>query len=305
MPKELILLTVTALLVSGLFLAVFGLGLGFLFMFLPSLPLFALGLGKRPTLALNAALAAAVIISVVAGVASGILFLLFLGFPAWYLAKESLVCRDEPGGRQWMPIGLMLTRLTLCACIAVALMTLYYVPQPGGLPQLLSQNIREAFADLHEDYGDIIDDLANRWSFMVFAITIWLWGLALYAHAWLINRILASKGLEQRPSFSIEVFELPHWMPSLLAICALASLIGSPSMSFLGKSIMISLLLPYFFQGAALMHQASTKWPSRRFFLFFIYFMVFAQFWPALIISGIGLGQQIKRLSGASSWFKS
>jgi len=305
MPKDFIYIFIAALVASGLFLAVFGIGLGFVFMFLPTLPLFAVGLGKQPSLALNATFAAAILISLVAGVPSGLLFLLFLGLPAWYLIKESLLWRDGPDARLWMPVGLVLSRLTFYACGIVALMTLYYAFQPGGLPHMLSQNIRDAFADLREDYGDVIDALANRWSFLIFSVTIWLWGLALYAHAWVINRLLVVKGRQVRPDLAIEPFTLPHWLPSLLAICALASLIGSPSMSFLGKSTLISLLLPYFFQGAALMHLASQRWPSRRFFLFFIYFMIVAQFWPALILSGIGLWNQIKRLSESGSWFKS
>jgi hypothetical protein len=305
MPNDLLFISLASLLSAGLFLTVFGIGLGFIFMFLPTLPLFALGLGKEPKFALFSAIAAAVIIAAIAELPTGLLFLLFLGLPTWYLAKESLLWRGNPAARQWMPIGIILTRLTLCAAAAVALMTLYYAFQPGGLPHMLSQNMREAFADLHDEYGDIIDALAAKWSFLVFSITIWLWGLALYAHAWLVNRALSLKQKNIRPDFAIKAFDLPHWLPSLLAICALASLIGGPSLSFLGKTTLISLLLPYFFQGAALMHIASHKWPSRRFFLFFIYFMIFAQFWPALIVSGIGLAQQIKHLSETGSWFRS
>jgi hypothetical protein len=305
MPKDLSCILIAAVASSALFLAVFGLGLGFIFMFLPTLPLLALGLTRPSSLALNAALGASVIISLVVDVPSGLLFLLFLGLPAWYLAKESLLWHGSFAARQWTPIGLILTRLAVYASVLVALMTAYYATQPGGLPHLLSDNIHDAFADLREDYGDIIDGLANRWSFLVFSSTIWLWALTLYAHVWAVNRLLMIKGWNLRPPFAIEPFELPHWLPSLLAICALASLIGGDSLSFLGKSTLISLLFPYFLQGAALMHIASKRWPSRRFFLFFIYFMIFAQFWPALILSGVGLWDQIKRLSQSGHWFKS
>jgi len=305
MSKDLTHTLIAGLLSGGLFLAVFASGLGFIFMFLPTLPLFAVGLSKQPQLALTGALIAGALVALVAGSPSGLLFLLFLGLPAWYLAKESLLCRGSPSARQWMPVGLILTHLTLCGCAAVAVVTLFYAAQPGGLPHMLSQNIHEAFADLQDEYGDVIDALAARWSFLVFSITLWLWGIALYAHAWLVNRVLAAKNRQLRPDFRIDVFPMPQWMLSLLAICAVASLIGGPSLSFLGKSTLISLMLPYFFLGAALMHAASPTWPSRRFFLFFIYFMVFAQFWPALILSGIGLWHQIKHLSGSGSWFKS
>jgi len=305
MPKHLLLTLIAAALASGLFLAVLASGLGFIFMFLPTLPLFVIGLGKQPRLALIAALIASALIGLAAGPSIAILFIVFFGLPSWYLANHSLLWRSDGTGRQWMPVGTILTQLTLYACATVALITLFYASQPGGLPQLLSQNIHEAFSDLQGDYGDVIDMLAGRLSFLVFSIAVWLWGLALYAHAWLANRLLSAKGHNLRPNFAIDVFHMPGWMLTLLAICALASLIGSPSMSFLGKSTLISLMLPYFFQGAALMHAVCRTWLNRRFFLFFVYFMMFALFWPALILSGVGLWHQIKHLSADKTSSKS
>ncbi|MDE3059592.1 MAG: DUF2232 domain-containing protein [Pseudomonadota bacterium] len=297
MTKSLIDTLTAGVLTAVLFLSVFGMGLGFLFMFLPTLPLFYTGFGRGPKSALDAMLAAAVLIGAIAGVPAGVFFLLLLGLPAWYISRESLRLRVEGARRKWMPVGMIITHLTLYACALVGLMGLFYAFQPGGVAGLLSQNIHEAFADLEDDYGDILDMLASQWSFLVFPVTIWLWGLALYAHGWVAHRLLRGKAL--RPDFAVGRFSIPGWMLWLLAICGLASLIGSPSMSLVGKSTLISLMLPYFFSGTALMHDASRSWPNRRFFLFFIYFVIFAQFWPALALSGVGLWHQIKCLSAA------
>lgn len=298
MKKPLAHAFIAGLLASGLFLFVFGLGLGFIFMFLPTLPLLALGLSKAPRLALYGAFFATALITMLTDMAVGLLFLLFLGLPAWFLARESLRARSHGPVEEWLPIGLILTQLTLYACAFVALLTLFYALQPESLPQVLSQNIQAAFADLKGSYGQIIDTLANEWSFLVFSIAIWLWGMTLYFHGWLAHRALAKKGIVRRPDFRLRPFMIPSWMLSLLAICALASLAGGESLRFLGKSTLISLMLPYFFAGAALMHETSKNWPSRGFFLFFIYFIIFAQFWPALFLSGVGLWVQIKGLSG-------
>ncbi len=102
-------------------------GLGFIFMFLPTLPLFFIGLGKEPRLLACAALAAAIIIASLAGLASMLVFLVLLALPAWYMADRSLRWRmAADGSREWMPLGLILIRLTIFGCAGLALITLFY-----------------------------------------------------------------------------------------------------------------------------------------------------------------------------------
>lgn len=305
MSKALIVSLIAGLLSAGLFLIIFGIGLGFIFMFLPTLPLLSLGLSRDASLTIISSATASVIIAAVAGLPVGILFMLFLGFPCWYMVDRAL--RSHNG--QWFPVGIIFLHLTIAACVAVAVVALYYHDVPGGLPAMVSKDIHEAFSDVDGEYAEVIDTLASQWSFLVFSITTWLWALALYAHGWLATRALNQKRQQLRPDFAIHPFPMPNWMFSLMAIAALASLIGSESMSFVGKSTLISLMLPYFLLGAQVMHSASQTWPSRRFFLFFIYFSIFAQFWPAMILSGVGLYTHIKsinkHLSGDGSSSKS
>lgn len=307
MSKPLISALTTGLLSSGLFILVFGSGLGFMFMFLPALPLFFLGLSPKHPMMRLAIVFATVPIGLVGGLAALLLFLVFLALPTWYFSSKALLCAkgEEKGSVIWYPLGAIILNLSLYACCLVAAMTWYYHSAEGGLPALLSQNIRDAFVGLENDYGDIIERMATHWSFLMFPVTIWLWGILLYAHAWLANRLLAKPKQQLRPDMVVQSFTIPSWMLSLLLICALATLIGSPSMRFLGKSTLLTLMLPYFFLGCTLMHRACKNWPSSRFFLFFVYFLVFTQFWPVMILAAMGLWQQIKDLSGSGSWSKS
>ena len=307
MPKHLASALIAGLFSGGLFLVVFGTGLGFIFMFLPSFPLFFVSLSPKFSLSHAAIVAATTVITLVAGLASGILFLIFLGLPVWYFSKKALLSGAGIGAgeRLWYPIGLIIMHLTLCACVLVALMTWYYAGEPGGLPLILEHNIHEAFADMDSgEYSDIIEHIAGSWSFLLFPLTIWLWGMLLYAHAWLTNRILLQNKRQVRPDMEVQPFLIPSWMLTLLAIAALATLIGSPSMSFLGKMTLLSLMLPYFFLGCTLMHLMCKTWTSGRFFIFFVYFMAVTQFWPVLILALIGLWHQIKCLPAGGSWFR-
>ncbi len=297
MHKEMKTALLAGLLSSALFVIVFGIGLGFLFMFLPTLPLFYAGLGVNARAARDASLLAALVIGLLSGPSALVVYLLFLGFPAMFICQRAMLVRFEGLDKHWYPVGAIMTSLALWGTGLVALITVFYWGQPGGLPAILADTIREAFDGLQDEYGDVIEALANSWAFLIFPVTLWLWCLMLYGHAWLTTRWLVKKGVQRRTDFSITPFPLPSWLLQLLAIAALASLIGSDSMRFLGKASLVSLMLPYFFAGTAFLRESTASWPNHRFFMFFIYFLVFTQFWPALIVAGIGLWGQIKHLS--------
>lgn len=297
MPKHLTYPLLAGIASAALFLLVSLLGLGFFFLFLPTLPLLVAGLSLGPRPALKATVFASISVSLVASLPAGVMFFVLLGFPAWYIADRSLLAARTEGATRWYPVGLVFLHLSLYACGLLALTAFYYTGKAGGLEQIVAEAMKKEFSGVEPEYADMLATLASQWAFLIFSITIWLWGLALYAHAWFAQRVVANRGHALRPDVAVEVFTLPNWMLGLLAICALASLIGSAAMQFLGKACLISLLLPYFLSGCAHMHKASANWPNRRFFLFFVYFMVFAQFWPALMIAGIGLWQHIKALS--------
>lgn len=291
---------------AGLFLLVAGLGLGFFFMFLPTLPLLYAGLSGQFRIVLTSSVFAAAIVAVLSGLDNAIIYLFFLVVPSLYLAWLCLATiTSSTGHKIWFPIGIILLHLTLMGCAVVALMTLYYARQDGGIMAVIAEHAHKEFSQLEAEYGTMLDAVVKRWAFLIFSITLWLWVLAIYAHAWVANRLIAKNTPPIRASMAIEPFAMPHWLLSLLAICALGSLIGSPSMQFAAKSTIISLMLPYFLLGCALMHSASKKWPSRRFFLFFAYFMVFALLWPAFVLSAVGFFHHIKSLSGLSNSSKS
>lgn len=285
-------------LAAGLFLFIAASGLGFVFLFLPVLPLLWLGLGRAPKFALYSGIAASLIVAL-ANAGAGLSFLLLLGFPAWALSRLALLWRADEGGQLWFPLGIAFTRLTLYASAMVALAALIYVGHEGGIAAAVSQQMRRALDPLGEEYAPAVILLAEHWAFLVFSTAIWLWGLMLYVYGWLANTLLARMGKNIRPDFTMRTFPMPNWMLSLLGLCALAALAGGASLAFIGKALLIALLLPYFFLGAAWMHTASAGWPNRGFLLFFIYFLMLAMLWPVLILSGIGLVHHIKRLSGS------
>ncbi|MCE2927097.1 MAG: hypothetical protein LW823_05600 [Rickettsiales bacterium] len=283
---------------SGLFLAAASLGLGFFFLFISTLPLFFPALRSELRVCLIGGLIGIIPISILAGFDAGLMYWLYLALPAWYLARQSLLYAVDGKETLWFPIGLPLLQITIMGITTIAMMTGYYASVDGGIMGIISTQIESGFKDMEPEMVVMLKNVAEHWSFLVFGLTVWVWVLLLYAHLWVANRMLNDKKI--RPSIALEPFTMPGWVIGLMAIAALASLIGSPSMQFLGKSALICMMLPYFLLGCALMHEASKNWPSRRFFLFFVYFMIVAQFWPALVLSGWGFFSHIKSLSGGA-----
>jgi hypothetical protein len=286
---------------GGLFLLVAALQLGFFFMFLPTLPLFSAGLGRHSRIAFYGALAAALLIGALVNGETALAYLAAIGLPCWYLSKRAILWRGEGEARQWYPLGLAFLDFTFYAIALLALVMLLFAGEPGGLPGAFASLISEAMAGFEEQYRDAAIAVAAKWVALIVAIMYWLWALALYAHAWFTNRMLAGKQANRRPDFAVMPFDMPGSALFAIAAAGLFSLVADPSLRFFGQASLVMLMLPYFFSGAAVMHQTSKNWPSRRFFLFFVYFSIAAQFWPALGVSAIGLWQHIKRLSSIPS----
>jgi hypothetical protein len=226
--------------------------------------------------------------------------LFLMGVPAWYITKYAILFRDESTGRTWYPLGLIWTNLTFYAALLILAIGMYYAGGDPSLEGILAAKIRATFAQTGDEYAKAVDALANQ-PFLLFTMAGWLWGLTLYGLAWVTNRKLVQQGKSIRPDFTLHMFPLPNLILMLLGACAAISLLGGAEAAFLAKALFLLLFLPYFFLGCILLHKETQSWPSRRFFLFFIYFMVFFQFWPAFLLAGAGLLHHIKHLSGSST----
>ncbi|MDX1975337.1 MAG: hypothetical protein SFT92_06635 [Rickettsiales bacterium] len=286
---------------ASLFLATVYFGLGLIFLFIPTLPLFHIGL-RHPNL--FPALLASFIVYLIGGSQLALVFFFVFALPTHYICRHALRYESDEIGQAtyWYPMGRILSNLALYSCLFMVIITAYYLARGMPIHELLSERLGTAIAELRKDLDMPIQPFSAKLVFLIFSITAWFWVLFLYGSAWVSHKLLASKHRNVRPLMSIELFVMPAWMLQPILICGLASLIGSPTMQFLGNACLLTLMLPYFFLGVAVMHETSKSWPSRRFFLFFVYFIMITQFFPVMILSGIGLWHHIKRLSaGASS----
>ena len=297
---------IAALVSSGLFLAVAGANLGFVFIFLPCLPFFLLGFTEstKSTRVLQAGVLASALIALLTGSPLlGLCFYYIFPTSCWLMScflvwhhDIKLGEQDFPILRMYFPVGDIIIYLACYGCATLALITAFYAGTDANLPHLLAANIQTQIDAMQKEYNMDLNVSANNLSFMACGFVVWFWAIALFAHAWIANLILIKNNMSQRPSLAITPFAMPNWLLTLMGICALASLIGGESMRFLGKASLIILLLPYFFQGIAMLHFYTHKWHNQKVFLFCVYFSI-PLFWPStFVIAGLGLWQHIKVL---------
>lgn len=233
--------------------------------------------------------------------------LYFFGFalPCWYLCHMAMRYYDIKLDlsplplRLWYPAGLITVYLALYGCAIMALTTAIFAIGDTSLPEFIAQTTiaKEIISVLNSEY-EISDGVSPSYlAFLLCGSAAWLWCFFMFGYGWFVNYTLVKKNHAKRPNLSIHPFPMPHWLLTFMSICALASIIGGESMSFLGKSCLFILLVPYFFQGAAILTISTRQMSKNLVFMFIFYFIALITFWPALLIAGIGIWNHIKILN--------
>jgi hypothetical protein len=286
---------------AGLYVVVATFGLGFLFLFLPSLPIFWMGMSNRSDEALRASLAATLLLAVISGPASALVYLLVIALPAWYMAQEASKNGVYQQRVWWFPLTVIVARLVAAFSFLTLALALYYSHIPGGLAELVAARIREAMAlfvgEVDEKTFATMQMAAAHYSFLVFGVFAWMWIACLYLHGWVVCRELTRQRKPARPDMAVAPFPPPNWMISLLLISMLAIAIGSETMVFWGKTSLMVLLLPYFLLGLALLHERTKRLQNRTLLLFCLYLLLAMLPWAAVIAAAYGVTYHVSLLN--------
>lgn len=302
MPRNFAPALIAGVVSAILYLVVFAFGLGFLFLFLPTLPVLWLGLKKQSLMSLYACLTGLILLCVFSNPVNALLlYFACLTLPSWYIAHESLKSGQHGTSTIWFPLTTIFARLMTAAVFMLLIITLAYSNHEGGLPGMIAPHISDAFhmlsPEMDTQTSTIIKTMAPNLAFLVFCVSAWMWAACIYLHAWIVNRELIRQKLNIRPDMAIDASPPPNWMISLLIITAVASLLGSASLAFWGKASLVILLFPYFLLGLSLLHRNVRTLQYRFFLLFSIYFLLASLLWPALIIAGYGFIYHVRLLN--------
>lgn len=275
---------------AGLYLVIFGLGLGVPLMLLPSLSLFMLGLWLGPVPLLYAAGAGIFLVLIATGTGSAVFYLGFIVLPVLLFCASALTRKEE----EWMPAGNVLIDLSVYVALVFAAVIAHFAGQ-GSVQAQIAQQLRQEFSGADPQVLAAIGLIGDRLSFLLLSASAWWWILLLYAHALIARWILASQGKPVRPSLALEIFSPPLWLPGALTLAGLLSL-SDGNWAFMARTLLLILLLPYFLLGTAVIHGRVRDWPNRGIALFLLYFFILSLVWPALIVAGLGVWQQCRSL---------
>ncbi len=257
------------------------------------LPLLLVGLTLGLTPVLIATASAGAIGWLIAGGLAALTFIVIIGLPSLVLVRQALLNRPAADGTtvEWYPPGPLLAQLTALAAAGVLLAFLMFAGEEGGLVGAVEGFLEGALIELGATGPGM--DLAGalRGSAALFpGIMAASWLLMVAVNAMLAQSLAVRLRRNVRPTPDIARLALPRWLSFGTVAAAVLSLVGGGGgVGFLGRSLLVLLLVPYLFQGLAVAHAFARRWGLPQLALVAFYVVLVLLGWPALLIVILGL----------------
>lgn len=287
---------------------------GVLFMLLVPLPLFLSGLSLGSTAVLLSATTACLALSLLiamattqvagslaSGLADGVgIFLgtaFTLALPVVVLVRQALLNRtNDDGSVEWYPAGLLVMWLTGAgvALLAFSFGSLLWFGSGESLEAIFAGQLTDALRLVVPDAEDAqLQEAAATTAQIGLGLGLDSWLMVIAANGILAQGVLGRFGRNLRPAPDITQFDLPNWLALALAATALVAMLAPGDIGFLARSLVVVLLLPYFFAGLAVVHAACRNRGARTVMLTIFYIILILFAWPAALVVGLGLLDQV------------
>lgn len=291
MPNPIALAVLAGLVSSSLFLSVLT---GFpgmvLFAYFVQLPLLFIGLTLGLTGSVVAAASGLLVNGLIAGFTTALIYALVQILPTLIVVRQGLLSRQDGGRIEWYPPGLLLAQLTALAAGAIVAAFVVLLSQPGGLEGAIESFVRSAlseFGALPED-GQVPPEFGG-WIFVFPGLMATSWLVMIVVNAVLAQALAVRSGWNRRPSPDIVMLELPWWLWPGIGLAVFLSLLGESGLGFLGRSLLMVLVVPYVFLGLAVLHALARKWAYPGLALAAVYGSIVVLGWPILAVLLLGL----------------
>jgi hypothetical protein len=252
------------------------------------LPLLFVGFSMGLAASLLAAAGGVVVCGLIAGAVAAAMFALVQAAPALMVIRQALLSRQQDGRIEWYPPGLVLAQLTALAAGAIALAFFLLLGQPDGLRGVVGEFLSSSLAGLGAAEMAIEDGpVLERWLFLFPGLMAASWLVMVVLNAVLAQAIAVRIGRNRRPTPQLSEVELPGWLWPAMAVAALLAVLGEGP-GFLGRSLLIVLVVPYVFLGLAVIHAAARRFSHRRLALGVFYGAMMLLGWPILAVLLLG-----------------
>ncbi len=263
--------------------------------YLAPLPLMIAGLGFTHVAGGLAALVGGGTVGIALGPVPGVIFLVILGLPAWYLARIAMLGRPVSAGTtggvpaiEWFPVAQLILRISALAAGPVLLACLVVVWRFGGYQPALTALSARLSALFGRDTlpGDFrVVDLVKIAPVAMAASSV----VMLSFNLWLAGRVVRISERLSRPWPDLpDSIRMPRG-----AVVGFAALLGGtllPGPFGLAAAVLAAALgMAFVFEGLAAAHVLTRGFSARRATLAAIYLtVVFLMPWPlfALVLLG-------------------
>ena len=286
-----------------------GSALSVLLFYLAPLPILIEAMGWSHWAALVAALFASASLAAVFGSFFFISFLIGIGLPAWWLGYLALLARPAasgaPNALEWYPVGHLVfwAAIISAAIVAIGIFTL------GGDEEGFRTTLRKGVERALRAQGITPESLSGGSRFdtlldiMVAAMPVA--GAALTTITGVVNlglaaRVVKLSGRLQRPWPELSAMTFPSYAPAVMGVAVVGSLIaGMPGL--MSSVLLASLLVAYAVLGFAVLHSITRGINVRPFLLGSAYASVIVLFWPAIMMTMLGLADTAFDLRGRAA----
>lgn len=257
-----------------------------LFALFSQAPIFAVGLGLGPKLAVLAAASGLIVTGVYAGALAAAFYLVIYAGPAVILAAQALRRQaDEKGALVWYPLDRLLGWLVIMAAVALFAVWLDANDAEGGLrgviERLLTDVVRQMpEGPLRESMGAWFDIVAPRLP----AIMAIAWIVMTSANGALAQWSARRLGRAIRPAPDYSAVQAPGWVFYAFAAAAAAAVLMGDGPGFLAANLAPIFAAPFFFVGLALVHAYARRTQATGMMLAVFYMLLIMLGFVAMVV---------------------
>lgn len=231
-------------------------------------------------------------------------FALGSAFPSALVSRQALLSRSAANGQiEWYPLGSVLAWLVFWGAAVTSVILLLLFSQQDDFPATLQVLLSNTLQKMAPQLSDVDrHSLATTVSQILPGITALSWLTMTVVNACLAQAIAKKLGLNMRQNSDISTLQLPRWLLIALPASALLGLLGS-NVGYMAQNLLLIFLIPLFLVGLAVIHVfARQRQNLRPLILGISYGLIVIIGWPAVLVTGIGLIDQLvglrKRMTG-------
>ncbi|MGD9538892.1 MAG: DUF2232 domain-containing protein [Alphaproteobacteria bacterium] len=247
----------------------------------------------------------------VSGVAAGVGILVIgliggsIGWAALYAAAEAvpalglsrLALRKRPdasGTPRHLGAGALFTAAVAYMAALFVGLYLTLLGREGGMLGAIQEKIGLSLAAMTQA-GSNPEDVAAFAASAAYVVpgfgAAW-WLIILLANLAIAQALLTRWGRNQRPPLGLARMELPRWLLALFALCLAVGLVADGDLEFLGWTLSMIFVVPFFFVGMVCIHLLCRNWMPGPFVLVGIYLVLILRGWPVLLAAVLGIADQ-------------